>query len=77
MCYLIKNIAIKHIHPVRCTLILSVECIFCALISAVLLRDVLTLKMLLGAVLIVGGILLEILRPGQKLKEEEAACTTN
>lgn len=76
VCYLIKNIAIKHIHPVHCTLILSVECIFCALISAVLLRDVLTLKMLFGAVLIVGGILLEILRPGQKLKEE-APCTTN
>lgn len=62
VCFLIKNIAFQYVEPVRCTLILASESIFCAVISRVLFHDVLTGQMALGIVLILTGILLEILR---------------
>ena len=59
VCYLIKNLAIRYVDPVRCTLLLATESVFCAILSAVLLHDRLTPRMLAGAALICGGILAE------------------
>lgn len=63
ICYLIKNLAIRYVNPVRCTLILATESIFCALLSALLLGERPTLRMLLGIALICGGIAMELLHP--------------
>lgn len=70
LCYLIKNLTLKYLDPVRCTLILSTESIFCAVLSAALLGERAGVRMLAGAVLICGGILTEILRPAEKTGEE-------
>lgn len=70
VCFLIKNMAFQYVEPVRCTLILASETIFCAAVSRILFHDVLTGQMLLGIVLIVGGILLEILRRPAPAAEE-------
>lgn len=62
-CYILKNMAIRYLNPVRCTMILSTESIFCTIVSWVLLRERLTLQMLLGATLIFAGVLVEVLSP--------------
>ncbi|MDY3281737.1 DMT family transporter [Dysosmobacter sp.] len=62
-CYILKNMAIRYMGPVRCTMILSTESIFCAIVSRVLLHEVLTPRMLLGAALILTGVLMEVLLP--------------
>ena len=63
VCYILKNMAIRYLNPVRCTMILSTESIFCTLVSWVLLREVLTPRMLLGAMLIFAGVLVEVASP--------------
>lgn len=63
LCYLIKNLTIQYINPVRATLILATESIFCAVLSGILLGDRLSLRMLVGAALICAGVLTEILHP--------------
>lgn len=63
LCYLIKNLAIKYVNPVRCTLLLATESIFCTILSAILLGDRLSLRMVTGALLICAGVLTEILHP--------------
>ena len=60
LCYLIKNFTLKYLDPVRCTLILSTESIFCAILSAVLLGERMTPRMLAGAALICGGVAAEV-----------------
>lgn len=59
ICFLIKNYAIQRLSPVKCTLILATEGIFCALLSMVLLHEKLTLSMCFGIMLILCGILIE------------------
>lgn len=59
VCFLIKNYALQHLSPMKCTLILSTEGIFCALLSITLLREQLTLHMLSGIALIFAGIAAE------------------
>lgn len=61
LCYLIKNFTLKYLNPVRCTLILSTESIFCAIFSAILLGERMNLRMLAGIALICGGVMMEIL----------------
>lgn len=58
-CYLIKNWAIQYLDPVRCTMILSTESIFCAILSVTLLGDELSPRMLLGMALIMLGVFTE------------------
>ena len=69
-CFLAKNLAIKYMDPVRCTLILATESVFCALVSRLVFHDVLTLRMWLGVVLIAAGVLVEIL---EKIPKTAAA----
>lgn len=57
ICFLIKNHAIQLLSPVKCTLILATEGIFCALLSMVLLHERLTLSMCFGILLILCGML--------------------
>ena len=71
VCYMIKNVTIRYMSPVRCSLILSTESVFCAILSAIILHDRITLRMLLGIVLIFAGVLAEQLRP-QTEEEKEA-----
>ena len=59
---MIKNITIRYMSPVRCSLILSTESVFCAILSAIILHERITLRMLFGIVLIFSGVLLEQLR---------------
>ena len=59
ICFLIKNYAIQHISPVKCTLILATEGVFCAVLSMILLQEKLTLFMCFGILLIFCGILTE------------------
>lgn len=74
LCYLIKNLTIKYINPVRCTLILATESIFCAMLSALLLGDRLNLQMLAGIVLICAGVLKEILHPVKNRQGRSASA---
>ena len=59
ICFLIKNYSLQYISPMRCTLILSTEGVFCALLSVIILHDTVTLKMVAGIVLIFTGIMIE------------------
>lgn len=59
ICFLIKNYAIQRLSPVKCTLILATEGVFCALLSIVLLHERLAFPMLFGILLILCGILTE------------------
>lgn len=63
LCNVIKNTAMKYRNPVLCTLILSTESVFCVILSAVLLGDAITLRTVLGSVLISIAIVIEILHP--------------
>ena len=71
VCYILKNMAIRYMDPVRCTMILSTESIFCTIVSWLLLKEVLTPRMLLGAILILTGVLVEVLVPA--LRHRQAA----
>lgn len=59
ICFLIKNFALQYLTPIKCTLILSTEGVFCALLSVLILHDHVTLKMLIGILLIFTGISIE------------------
>lgn len=59
VCFLIKNYALQHLSPMKCTLILTTEGVFCALLSVLILHDRVTARMLLGIALIFLGILTE------------------
>ena len=59
ICFLIKNYSLQYLSPMRCTLILSTEGVFCALLSVLILHDRLTLKMIAGIILIFIGIMTE------------------
>ena len=59
ICFLIKNYAIQRLSPVKCTLILATEGVFCALLSIGLLHERLTFPMCCGILLILCGILTE------------------
>lgn len=59
ICFLIKNYALKYVSPMRCTLILSTEGVFCALLSVLILNDKVTVRMVVGIVLIFVGISIE------------------
>nr|WP_326171889.1 DMT family transporter [uncultured Oscillibacter sp.] len=72
LCYLIKNFTLKYLDPVRCTLILSTESIFCAILSALLLKERMSGRMLAGVALICGGVVTEILRPAEAPSEKAA-----
>jgi len=74
VCFLIKNITIQYLNPVRCTLILSLESVFCALVSALMLHDVVTPRMLGGIVLIFSGVLVEVLRPSLRRRPRRTAA---
>lgn len=58
-CNLIKNWAIQYLNPVRCTMLLSTQSIFCVILSVTLLGDTLEPRMLLGMVLIMLGVFTE------------------
>ncbi len=59
ICFLIKNKALQYITPMRCTLILATEGVFCSLLSVIILHDHITLRMILGIVMILLGIMTE------------------
>lgn len=63
ICFLIKIESLKHIDPILQTLLLATESIFCTVISVLLLHERLTLRALIGAALISGGIVIESLHP--------------
>ncbi|MDD3164998.1 MAG: DMT family transporter [Oscillospiraceae bacterium] len=63
LCYLIRNFAMQFVNPVKSTLILALESVFCTLLSALLLRERITLRMLCGIALIGAAIVLETLHP--------------
>lgn len=58
VCYSIQTFAQKNVNPTQISLILSTELIFGAILSVFLLGEVLTLKVILGGVLIFISILL-------------------
>lgn len=59
ICFFIKNYAIQLVSPVKCTLILATEGVFCAVLSMLLLHETLTLSMCFGILLILCGVLTE------------------
>lgn len=59
ICFLIKNYALRYLTPLQCTLILSTEGVFCAILSVIILHDSVTAKMLAGILLIFTGISIE------------------
>lgn len=75
VCYMIKNVTIRYMSPVRCSLVLSTESVFCAILSAFILKERITLRMLFGIILIFGGVLMEQLRPRQDTHTEAEEST--
>ena len=73
ICYIIKNSAVQHVTPVRCSLLLATQSVFCAVLSTVILGDMISGRMLLGSSAIGVAILLEILHPVQKGRKGAAA----
>jgi len=63
LCFVIKNSAMKFVDPIRCTMLLSTEGVFCAGISVLLFHDRITAGMVLGIVLILCGIFLGETKP--------------
>ena len=63
ICYIIKNSAIQYLTPVRCSLILATQGIFCAALSILILGDTISWRILIGSVLIGIAIILETLYP--------------
>lgn len=59
VCFLIKNYSLQYLSPMKCTLILSTEGVFCALLSVMILHDQVTVRMVVGILLIFLGILTE------------------
>jgi drug/metabolite transporter (DMT)-like permease len=59
MSFMLKNYAIKYVGPIKATLLLTTESIFCAALSMALFHAQITWKMLIGIVFIISGILLE------------------
>ncbi len=59
ICFLMKNYALQYVSPLRCALVLSTEGVFCALLSVAILHDRVTVKMLIGILLIFAGISIE------------------
>lgn len=66
ICYIIKNFAMQFVDPVKSTLVLSTESAFCALLSALLLRERISLRTFAGIVLVAVSIVIETLHPIQK-----------
>ena len=71
ICFLIKNYALHYLAPLKCTLILSTEGVFCALLSLLILHDHLTVKLVLGILLIFTGISIENF--GTALRQKQAS----
>ena len=59
--FLLRNYAVKWVHPVKCTLIQATQGIWCAGLSVLLFDSKITWKVLLGALLIFAGIFVETL----------------
>lgn len=59
ICFWIKNYAMCHVPPIKCTLILATQSIFCVLFSLLIFREVFTLKRLMGMLLILLSIVIE------------------
>lgn len=59
VCFLLKNYALQRLGPLKCTLILSTEAVFCTILSVLILHDQLTIKVVCGIILIFLGILTE------------------
>ncbi len=66
ICFYIKLESLKYLDPVLCTLLLSTESIFCAIFSFFILHEAFTLRAVMGAVFISGGIVIESLHPVEK-----------
>jgi drug/metabolite transporter (DMT)-like permease len=57
LCYILKNWALKFTSATRGTIILSTEGIFTAILSAIILREMMTPRMIIGALIIFGSII--------------------
>ncbi|MCI2061789.1 MAG: DMT family transporter [Eubacteriaceae bacterium] len=66
ICFIIKNVSLDYVNPIQVNLILATESTFCAIVSVILLHDVITPRMLIGIIIIITGILIEILHPTWK-----------
>ena len=61
-CFFVQAWAQKSINETKAAIILSMECVFCAMVSVALGFDILTLRMFFGAVLILIGVLITEIR---------------
>ena len=59
ICFLIKNKALQYLSPIRCTIILATEGVFCSILSVMILHDRVTLRVIGGIILILLGIVVE------------------
>ncbi|WP_332237291.1 DMT family transporter [Sporolactobacillus sp. KGMB 08714] len=67
--YLLQNIAQSYTTSIRAAIILSMESFFGMLFSIIFLHELVTARMILGAVLILASVLLSEIKPSFKKKE--------
>lgn len=63
LAYVFQNIGHKYTTPTRAAIILSLEAFFGTLLSVLILKEILTTRMIIGAVLIMAAILIAELKP--------------
>ena len=66
--FLVQSYALKISHPTRVSLIVSLEGLFGAIGSVLIIREILTINIVLGGLLIIFAILLTELKPFRKRK---------
>ena len=59
VCFALKNIAMPHTSPAKGSIILSTESIFCTIFSVLVLNEHITLRIIIGAVLIFAAVFME------------------
>lgn len=62
--YIAQNVGMQYANPTKSAIILSMEALFGTLFSVLLLSEVLTTRMLIGCMLILGAVLFAEIKPG-------------
>lgn len=69
LAYVFQNIGHKYTTATRAAIILSTEALFGTILSVLILKEVLTTKMIIGAILIMAAILITELKPAFRRRE--------
>lgn len=66
ICFGIQNISLSYVPPSQASLLLSLECVFGVIFSVLLYGEVVSLRMMIGFVLIFSGVIVSEYEPSRK-----------